>query len=179
SHQPDRLLPTIRSRCQSLAVPRPDSAAVAEWLGVPEPRARELLSLGGGAPLRAIALMSEENASLIKGFDEKLNLVSRNRLDGQAVADEWLKKNPELALEWLVRRLQRSIRLRLAPADSNAVTDPAGDPLHNAWLALGVDALFDRLAAAERLLDQLGSGINAELAMRVLLLGFQPERART
>jgi hypothetical protein len=39
--------------------------------------------------------------------------------------------------------------------------------------------LYERLDAAEKLLDQLGSGINIELAMRVLLLGFQPERGRT
>jgi DNA polymerase-3 subunit delta' len=178
SHRPERLLPTIRSRCQSLVVPRPEAAAVAGWLGVPEPEAGELLRVAGGAPFRALALVSGYNALFIKEFEDKLHRVSRNEADAQALADEWLRKDPELALEWLVRRVQRSIRLRVAGADSNAVTDRTADPLHNAWLALSVDTLFDRLAAAEKLLDQLGGGINAELAMRVLLLGFQPERGR-
>jgi DNA polymerase-3 subunit delta' len=180
SHRPDRLLPTIRSRCQSLPVARPDPSSFAAWLGMDEGEAAEVLALAGGAPLRALALLSKENSTLVKEFEDKLQRVSRNGLDAQSVADEWCKKNPELALEWLIRRLQRSIRHRMAARpNSNAVTDTAGDPLHNAWLALSVVALYERLDAAEKLLDQLGSGINAELAMRVLLLGFQPERGRT
>lgn len=178
SHRPERLLPTIRSRCQSITVARPTPAAFAAWLGKGETEAAELLALAGGAPFRALALTAKENSSLLKEFEEQLNKVSRNGLDAQAVAEAWYKKNPELALDWLIRRIQRSIRLRVAGTDSNAVTDPARDSLHNAWLALSVEALYERLDAAERLLDQLGTGINAELAMRVLLLGFQPERGR-
>jgi DNA polymerase-3 subunit delta' len=179
SHQPDRLLPTIRSRCQNIVVPRPEIGEVAAWLGQEDAEARELLLLAGGAPFRALTLILSEKSLFLKELEEKMNLVSRNRLDAQSVADEWLKRDPELALEWLIRRVQRSIRQRMAPSYSNAVTDPAADPLHNAWLALTVEALFERLGAAEKLLDQLGSGVNAELAMRVLLLGFQPERGRT
>lgn len=178
SHQPDRLLPTIRSRCQTLVVPRPDASDVAAWLGRQDAEARELLLSAGGAPFRALTLVNAEKISFIKEIEKKMNLVSRNELDAQAVADEWLTNDPELALEWLIRRVQRSIRHRIAPSYSNAVTDPAGDSLHNAWLALTVETLFERLGAAEKLLDQLGSGVNAELAMRVLLLGFQPERGR-
>jgi DNA polymerase-3 subunit delta' len=179
SHRPDRLLPTIRSRCQSLAVPRPEPAAFAAWMSLGEAEAGELLSLAGGAPLHALALHSKETTSVLKEFEEKLNRVCRAELDAQAVADDWSKKSPELALEWLIRRLQRSIRLRMAGRSySNAVTDPARDSLHNAWLALSVETLFERSDAAEKLLDQLGTGINVELAMRVLLLGFQPERGR-
>jgi hypothetical protein len=36
--------------------------------------------------------------------------------------------------------------------------------------------LFEQLRAAQSLEDQLGGGVNVELALRVLLLGFHPNR---
>ncbi|HEX5421419.1 MAG TPA: hypothetical protein VFY39_15610 [Gammaproteobacteria bacterium] len=173
SHQPERLLPTIRSRCQSLAVPRPPASLIADWLGMKQAEIGEALLVAGGAPFRVLELVARDKNSLFVELRDKMNLVSRNKLDAQSVADEWLKKDAGLALEWLISRIQLAIRQRLAPGDSKAVTDWGEDPLHNAWQALSLDALFDRLRTAERLLDQLGSGINTELALRVLLLGFQ------
>ncbi|HEY4138809.1 MAG TPA: DNA polymerase III subunit delta' [Casimicrobiaceae bacterium] len=55
AHQPGRLPPTIRSRCQWLAAPNPTPAAARTWLihqGVAEPEG--LLSQSGGAPLAAL-----------------------------------------------------------------------------------------------------------------------------
>ncbi len=179
SHRPDRLLPTIRSRCQALAVPRPPAGEVAAWLGLDEAEVREALRVARGAPMRALELSSKEQARFLKELENKMELVSRNRLDAQVLADEWSKKDPALALEWLAERLQRAIRRRTTGRDSKAVTDPGDDPLHNAWRTLPVEALFDRLEAAERLLDQQGSGLNTELALRVLLLGLQPDRGRS
>ncbi len=179
SHRPERLLPTIRSRCQALAVPRPPAEEVAAWLGIDAVEARETLRVARGAPMRALELTGKSTSIFIKDLDEKMQLVSRNRLDAQALADEWNRKDPTLALEWLAERLQRAIRKRTAGRDSKAVTDREDDPLHNAWRMLPVETLFERLDAAERLLDQQGSGINTELALRVLLLGLQPDRGRT
>jgi len=55
AHQPGRLPPTIRSRCQWLAAPGPDAAAAKAWLaqqGVAE--VERLLAQSGGAPLAAL-----------------------------------------------------------------------------------------------------------------------------
>lgn len=55
SHQPRRLLPTVLSRCQKLAVPRPDRQVALAWLAEhPLPDAEGLLLEAGGAPLRAL-----------------------------------------------------------------------------------------------------------------------------
>ena len=57
---PERLLPTVRSRCQSLLMPSPDSATAAAWLqgqGVAEPTA--LLAACAGRPLDALALHAD------------------------------------------------------------------------------------------------------------------------
>ncbi len=55
--QAQRLLPTVRSRCQRLSMPRPSQALARDWLarsGIPD--AELCLALAGGAPLRAQAL---------------------------------------------------------------------------------------------------------------------------
>ena len=57
---PDALLPTIRSRCQALPLPRPAARQAAEWLGshgVAQPSV--MLAACGGQPLRALAWAKE------------------------------------------------------------------------------------------------------------------------
>ncbi len=54
SHAPERLLPTVISRCRRWVLNQPDTATALAWLtsqGVAQPEAR--LALAGGAPLRA------------------------------------------------------------------------------------------------------------------------------
>jgi DNA polymerase-3 subunit delta' len=55
--EPARLLPTIRSRCQRLVLPRPTPAQALEWLGAQGvPQAEALLAGCSGRPLQALAL---------------------------------------------------------------------------------------------------------------------------
>jgi DNA polymerase-3 subunit delta' len=55
SHRPARLLPTIRSRCVSLAVPLPPAEVAAKWLADQGVKHSERwLAYAGGAPLRAM-----------------------------------------------------------------------------------------------------------------------------
>ncbi|HSW09148.1 DNA polymerase III subunit delta' [Aquabacterium sp.] len=56
STDPERLLPTLRSRCQRLKLDLPDDAAATAWLqarGLDEPA--PLLALASGSPLEALA----------------------------------------------------------------------------------------------------------------------------
>ena len=55
SHQPARLLPTIRSRCVPVPVPVPSHEAAVAWLeGQGVRNASRWLAFSGGAPLRAL-----------------------------------------------------------------------------------------------------------------------------
>ncbi len=61
----ERLLPTIRSRCQSLHISQPAQSRAEQWLrqaGVNE--AARWLALAGGSPVLAVELGSEERALL-------------------------------------------------------------------------------------------------------------------
>lgn len=54
AHDPARLLPTIRSRCQRILASRPDRSAALEWLrGRGSDASEATLALAGGAPLLA------------------------------------------------------------------------------------------------------------------------------
>jgi DNA polymerase-3 subunit delta' len=66
SDDPERLLPTIRSRCQRLAVPMPDPVLAQAWLqaaGVED--AARWLALAGNAPLLAVELASGDERALL------------------------------------------------------------------------------------------------------------------
>jgi DNA polymerase-3 subunit delta' len=179
SHQPERLPATVRSRCQRLNLARPSAEEFARWVGsAPESFGAAWL-LTGGSPLQTAALLEDGKANESNSLRNELTLISSDKIDVQSVAGEWSKADPELALTWLTRELHRQIRLRLAPAVSTSVTDHDAGILHNAWSKLTVRRLFEQHETAERLLNQLGSGINMELALQALLLGFQPNRGQS
>jgi len=175
SHQPDRLLPTIRSRCQSLAVTAPAEQEVMRWLGI-DRADHPALTIAAGAPLRAAELIRDHKSKLLSKLEEQLHNISRSRVDPRDVAEQWAKQDTDLALEWLIASLERAIRARARGGDTKAVTPARAESLHNGWLALPMRALLERLEAAQNLLDRLGSGMNVELALHALLLGFRTQR---
>ena len=69
SSSPKRLLPTIRSRCQTWAFPRPPAEAAARWLAERKvPDAAALLAFSGGMPLAAADLAEGGGAAACKRF---------------------------------------------------------------------------------------------------------------
>ena len=175
SHQPGRLASTIRSRCQMLALGAPTVAAALKWLGMLETETGAFRYLGR-SPLRLAELIYQDNINLINVLEDNFKLVYENKLEPQALADEWLKLDLDFVLEWLARRIQHCIRSRSAAGRSKSVTDARNEPLRSDLPALTLRTLFKQFGATERLHNQIGTGINVELAMRVLLLGFQPDR---
>ena len=66
------------------------------------------------------------------------------------------------------------IRLRLVPERWNPVTDFRHGISDNAADGIPTQTLFEGLEMAENLREQLGRGINIELALKSLLLGLEP-----
>ena len=181
SHQPQRLPATIRSRCQRLEAAAPPPEVLRHWLGAVEPqRFATLWHASGGAPLVMAELLNDDTFHKTKDIADKLSLICDDAAEIQSVAAAWAKPDSvELVLASLTRLLYREIRTRLVPAGSTSITDPAADVLHNAWTKLTLRQLFGLYDRAERLLTQFGGGINMELALQALLVGFQGERERS
>ena len=180
SHQPGFLPATVRSRCQLFPLTPPPTSLALDWLSdglEPEVRAQfsALLNLTRGAPLRALALYESGLIHLNSDLEKQFNNISNRKVDPQTVADQWLKNDPAVLLEWLSIRLEWAIKSRLAPDAWTPVTDFGSDTLHNTWRGLTLRALFERRQSARVLLGQVGGGVNLDLALRVLILGFSPE----
>jgi DNA polymerase-3 subunit delta' len=113
SNEPERLLPTIRSRCQQLPVPLPEASRGEAWLaaaGVGD--AAGWLALAGGSPFLAAELASGGERALLDALVAELAkgnradpLASAAALDRAVKASTRpaaLKRLVEWAQKWLV-----------------------------------------------------------------------------
>ena len=165
--QPDRLLPTVRSRCLKFALPLPDPDEVLPWLkeqGIERPESA--LAAVGGAPIAALkgAASESDRRAFIEG-------IRRPRFDLVALAES-VQRVP---LSDLVGWLQRwSFDLQLARA-TGRVRYHVGHEKLIAEIALRCDAThiaayLRRLAQARALTRH---PLNAKLFVEDLLLQYQ------
>lgn len=112
SHRPDRLLPTILSRCRQFFLSLPAADAALSWLqaqGVDD--AAQWLALHGGAPLAALAAASDESAA---DRELLLNLLAKPDPAHALRVAERLQKTPvSLLVAWQQRWLYDLFSLKL------------------------------------------------------------------
>ncbi|GAA5442676.1 DNA polymerase III subunit delta' [Microbulbifer sp. NBRC 101763] len=92
SDSPAGLLPTIRSRCQSITFPSPAEEVALQWLhnqGLEEQLARRALALSGGAPLLAAELAEPQAREVREKFLRELTSIAEGRASAVAVAGRW------------------------------------------------------------------------------------------
>lgn len=177
SGEPHRLLPTIRSRCQSLMVRQPSQTLAVEWLrrnGIAD--AEVWLALAGGSPLSAHALNDSGERALL---DTLLAQVSRAQ-----------RFDPLVAAAELDKRIKADVR----PAPLKRVLDWAQKWLFDLTLArvalppryfLRQEALLQSLATVangRRLLEfnrkaiqykaQCEQPVNSRLFLEDFFLGY-------
>jgi hypothetical protein len=147
---------------------------------VAPPVVAEAKRLVGAAPLKIAAAIQGDETSLFNKLETDLAELSNDRLEPQTVAQAWAKGDTELALSWLRRRLHEELRSRFtAAAGSTEVTVPAAATLHNAWRNLPARTLLEQYDRAEKLLNQLGSGLNIDLALQAMLSSLVVSRGRS
>lgn len=100
THQPQYLLPTVRSRCRKVSFPVPPLEQSLSWLrerGVTDPA--PFLAQAGYAPLAALEMVSDELQDARRGF---LSQLSRPQaLDPIALAEKSEKIDLENVVKWL------------------------------------------------------------------------------
>lgn len=98
AHRWHQLLPTVKSRCQHVALPPPAPEAARDWLLLQGARDPGLaLAQAGGAPLVA-ARFDEEYWERRAWF---LKAISGKGLDALALAEELRDEAPALIVSWL------------------------------------------------------------------------------
>jgi DNA polymerase III subunit delta' len=95
AHRWHQLLPTIRSRCERIALPAPDLEAARSWLGQQEIADADLaLAQAGGAPLVAMNYDEtywQQRKTLLKG-------ISGHQFDALRVAEQVRESTPVLVV---------------------------------------------------------------------------------
>ncbi len=137
SSAPRRLLPTIRSRCQAWAIPRPGEAQLAAWMGSQGREGKALLALCGGMPLMADRMAGKGLASMLARFVRELSQLPQSDPLGLAGQwESWLKSKEAtsagfdmvLLVDWMQRWVTdlASVRLggqvRFFPAEEAALS---------------------------------------------------------
>jgi len=177
-HQPGRLPSTVRSRCQLLSVRKPSQKDALEWVSGFDSTVSHadwliLLDLAGNAPIQTLRFYKEGFLNKSKEYLDLLDKISTNKLDPQKVADQWIKEDLELALTWFIRQLKKGIHLRLSNPQSAIIDASNTTPLLEILSRINIKKLFQIHDKSEHFIRSLGGGVNAELALKSLLLEFQ------
>lgn len=177
--RPMALLPTIRSRCQQIIF-RPLSAIspeVATWmestLSGGEFPAQTLLQMAGGAPLRAVALITEDELGLRQTLFDEFLALEQGKLSPLKLAERWLALGPQRVLPWLYHCLADMVQLKMVPTASR-LTNPM---LHRELQALAekVDLYFLQalLLRVQERIGLLQGQANQQVILEELLLAWK------
>jgi len=118
SHQPSRLLPTLRSRCVQQPCPLPTPEAAARWLATALPEVsdearEELLALASGSPLGARQLHAQDVLGQRAVVVEGVKRLLKQQQSPTQLAESW-KDVPLIWLfDWFCDWAQRLLRYRL------------------------------------------------------------------
>jgi len=172
---PDRLLPTLVSRCRRLPLPMPDAQTSLQWLtdqGVA--RAEQWLAAAGRAPLRALHEASTADAPYPAWLRTLLEQSAKGAVSVAQLADQL---EPVPVVQWIdtLQRLlvdlalaQRGLAVRYYPGMAAAVTALAQGMDARALMAMAKWLNAQRAVANHPLNAKLYAHAMAQQLARVL-----------
>jgi DNA polymerase III subunit delta' len=118
SHQPSRLLPTVKSRCVQQSCPLPSEADSLAWLARALPdcgdeERAELLCLAAGSPLVAVRMhaqgVREQRAQVVDGVKKLI----KQQIAPSQLAEGWNAVSLNLLFDWFCDWSQLMLRYQL------------------------------------------------------------------
>ena len=162
ARQISRLPATIRSRCQMRQFALPETKQAIEWLKIQlsdqsDSQIGSLLEVAEGAPLHAREYAGTPLLEQQQAVFEDFRGLAQGRLDPVHIANEWLKHDHLLPINWLYSWVSDMIRLKQA-GDNKIRYAGRSEALQS--LAQDVDlkrlfALLDQTTEALQLVNQL------------------------
>lgn len=177
SHQPSRLLPTVRSRCVQQACPLPTAEQSLAWLSVNLPEATpemlaELLKLAGGSPLAAKRLHAQGVLELRAQVVDGVKKLLKQQQGASQLAEGWNAVPLQLLFDWFYQWAQLMLRYQLTrdedglgPADMRKVVQYLADKTPQGKLLSMQDWL---LAQRQKVLGK--ANLNRVLLLEALLV---------
>jgi len=173
--QPSGLPPTVRSRCQRIAVQRPSNEQALSWLEKQAPKAASpaLLEFAGGAPMRAIAYADGRFDALDEDMQGSLAALVSGRTDVTQVAAAWAKDSLADRLTWLDLWLTSMARGAIV-GSADLVTFPArGAHLPSLPRTLNISGVYSMVDRVRALKAQLArTALQKELALESWLIAL-------
>ncbi|MER1948355.1 DNA polymerase III subunit delta' [Stutzerimonas stutzeri] len=119
SHQPSRLLPTIKSRCVQQACPLPGRQQSLDWLAarLPElgPELREqLVTLAAGSPLAALKLHEQKVLELRAQVVDGVKKLLKQQQSASQLAEGWNALPLILLFDWFCEWAHLILRYQMA-----------------------------------------------------------------
>ncbi len=114
----NKLLATVRSRCQRLEFPHPDRASALAWLNKTLDKkydATLLLSLARGGPLAAVTLADAKAIAIRDNFFHDVVHLLQHKITPLTIAQTWLTHNIPQLLSWLQTWCVDMIKLQAMP----------------------------------------------------------------
>lgn len=124
SNRPSRLSATIRSRCQKLSMPTPDTQMALQWLTdvtSDASAAAQVLPLAGGRPLLALNYLQSDNLDQRQQFEALVSEVGTGAMSPLAAAQQCQKLDGEMSIEWFSRYIHRLATTELADKPNPAL----------------------------------------------------------
>lgn len=160
--QPQRLVATIRSRCQRIDFAPPPAPVALTWLqsrGIGGAGAGAALNAAGGNPGQAWLLATGGGMERRQAVARDLLALSAGRADPRALSRAWAGDEPDARLDQAVRLLEGALRARAA--GTTARFDPD-------WRDT---ELLERIAGANRVRGLLASTLKTDLLLFAWLAG--------
>ncbi|ARN75541.1 DNA polymerase III subunit delta' [Oceanicoccus sagamiensis] len=166
---PSQLLPTIRSRCQTVNFPLPSTEQGLAWLNTLVPSqtpVEELLHKAAGRPLVALDLLEDSGLERLQQLNKDYLALVTGRVSAITLAEKWLEHDLNDLLVWLSRQLSLMISGRMAG------TSGIGDEWRPVIANIPAQNLFNLLDRVNQLINSLNRGANPnrQLALEELLL---------
>jgi len=127
SHQPSRLLPTIRSRCVQQACPLPAHAQSLDWLAVqlpdlPAEQREELLTLAAGSPLAACRLHAQGVLEMRVQVVDGIKKLLKQQQSPSQLAEAWNPLSLILLFDWFCEWAHLILRYQMSEDESGLGT---------------------------------------------------------
>lgn len=110
SHRPSLLSATIRSRCQQIAMPIPDTAIASQWLTEvtgDQSAVDKVLFLASGKPLLALDYLQSDNLQQRQNFEELVANVRAGDVSPLDAAQQCQKLDTSQTIDWFSSYIHR------------------------------------------------------------------------
>ena len=177
--RPMALLPTIRSRCQSVVFQPAQTDIAVSWLkqqlaGKADEQA--LLAMAANSPLIALEWASGDFQEKREKLFTQLEQLRGGSGDPVSLASEWVDEDEARCLVWLYGWLSDMIRLKSSPDAATLSNPDLRGRLQVLTEKVDLKSLFQILEKVQEALRLLQTQVNSLLVMEELLLTWSRSR---